>query len=198
MYIQHIPYRGIGSKRTYKLRILCKYIIITFCCQLFFPTKISGDTCAPPDTILSFILLSVNTIFYLEIHLCVIVAALQELLHLLLAWLSWVGACTCIKYRICSDLRKSLKEYILRNKALLTWIAVRSIILDTVRYVQLVIHLAQIRNKKVYLLVECLSAKAHEICYLAVTNLCCLILCIESDNLREIHRFAAPWMICAP
>ena len=99
MYIQHIPYRGIGSKRTYKLRILCKYIIITFCCQLFFPTKISGDTCAPPDTILSFILLSVNTIFYLEIHLCVIVAALQELLHLLLAWLSWVGACTCIKYR---------------------------------------------------------------------------------------------------
>ena len=78
MYIQHISYRGIGSKHTYKLRILCKYIIITFCCQLFFPTKISGDTCAPPDTILSFILLSVNTIFYLEIHLCVIVAALQQ------------------------------------------------------------------------------------------------------------------------
>ena len=42
MYIQHIPYRGIGSKRTYKLRILCKYIIITFCCQLLFPTKISN------------------------------------------------------------------------------------------------------------------------------------------------------------
>ena len=47
MYIQHISYRGIGSKHTYKLRILCKYIIIIFCCQLFFctATRTASDNC---------------------------------------------------------------------------------------------------------------------------------------------------------
>lgn len=97
MYIQYIPYRGIGSKRTYKLRILCKYIIITICCQLFFilqmqvfpcfPAahaslsnihesvvisncllqKISGDASASPDTMLS-CLIFIHTKITLHVH----------------------------------------------------------------------------------------------------------------------------------
>ena len=44
----------------------------------------------------------------LEINLCIIVAALQQLLHLFLAWLTWVRTGTCISNGVLSDLRQSL------------------------------------------------------------------------------------------
>lgn len=44
----------------------------------------------------------------LEINLCIIVTAFQQLLHLFLAWLTWVRTGTCISDGVLSDLRQSL------------------------------------------------------------------------------------------
>ena len=38
----------------------------------------------------------------LEIYFCIIVAALKELLHLFLTWLTWIRTCTCILNSISS------------------------------------------------------------------------------------------------
>lgn len=56
---------------------------------------------------------------WLEVDLGVVVAALQQLFHLLLGRLARVGAGAGIGDRVLCDLGQSLKEYVLGDKALL-------------------------------------------------------------------------------
>ena len=67
--------------------------------------------------------------------------------------MTWVRTCASVCDSVLSDLRESLKEYVLRNESLLTWIAVCTIVLDAVRNVELVIHASYILDEELYLLV---------------------------------------------
>ena len=78
-------------------------------------------------------------------------------------------------------------ENIFRNKALLCRIAVRAIVLDAVRNIQIVIHLAQHSDKICDLLILCLSAELHIVSDVSVALSCSRILCVEGDDLREVH-----------
>ena len=122
-----------------------------------------------------------------EIYFCIIIAALQKLLHLLLGRLSRVGAGACVKDRICCDVVESLKEDILRNKALLCRIAVSAVVLDAVRDVQLIVETADICDQVGNLLVIVSAAEVHIVSNHAVTLFSFFILRIERDDLRKIH-----------
>ena len=60
----------------------------------------------------------------LEVDLGVVVAALQQLLHLFLAGLARVGTGAGVGNRVLGDFRQSLKEDILRHEALLCGVGV--------------------------------------------------------------------------
>ena len=84
---------------------------------------------------------------------------------------------------------QSLKEYFLGYKAFLCRIAVRSVMSDAVRNVELVVHLTQVLYKCGDLLIVGSRpiADTHVINYNAVTLLRGLILCVEGNNLRQVH-----------
>ena len=69
-----------------------------------YETKNSGQLWSLFFVITYFIINTLKIIFSLEIYFCIIVAALEKFLHLLLARLSWVRSCTCIKNSIGSNL----------------------------------------------------------------------------------------------
>ena len=82
---------------------------------------------------------------------------------------------------------QSLQEYVFRNEALLSRIAVFSVVLDAVRNVQFVVHAAQIVNEEFYFLFRCLAAKFHLVSDHCITFCCSLVFCVERDNLRQVH-----------
>ena len=67
---------------------------------------------------------------WLEVDLGVVVAALQQLFHLLLGRLAWVGAGAGIGNRVLCDLGQSLEEYVLGDKALLDGVGVGAVVAD--------------------------------------------------------------------
>ena len=96
-------------------------------------------------------------IFQSEIDFRVVVAALQELFHLLNRRLAGIGAGAGVADCVDSDVMQSLKEDLFGNKALLGGIAVSTVVADAVGDVQIVVHLAQIRNQQRDLLAKTLD-----------------------------------------
>ena len=79
------------------------------------------------------------------------------------------------------------------TKPCLTGIAVSSVILDAVRNVQLIVHLAQVmRSEELpsHRVVLCRRGFMKSAIY-AVALLRGLVLCIKGDNLRKIHRICS-------
>ena len=72
-----------------------------------------------------------------EIHLGVVVAALEQLFHLFLTGLAGVGAGAGIGNGVLCDLGQALQEHVLRHKALLGGVGVRAVMLDAVGDVRL-------------------------------------------------------------
>ena len=78
----------------------------------------------------------------LEIYFSVVVAALEQFFHLPLGRTAWVRARASIADCILGNLRESLEEDVLWYKALFARVAVGTVVLDTVRNVEVVVHLA--------------------------------------------------------
>ena len=71
--------------------------------------------------------------YFSEVDFGVVVASLEQLLHLFLRRNTRVGAGACICDGVLGNFRKSFSEYLLRYEALLSRIAVCAIVLDAVR-----------------------------------------------------------------
>ena len=123
----------------------------------------------------------------LEINLSIVVAALEELLHLLLAGLTGIGTCAGIENCVCSNVVKPVKEYVLRNKSLVCRKSVRTIVVDAVRNVEVIVHLAEIIDKEFDLLIIIGASKSHIINDDAIALLGNRILGVEGNNLWQIH-----------
>ena len=117
----------------------------------------------------------------------IVVAALQQLLHLLDGRLTRVGTRAGVADRVDRDVVQSCEEHVLGNEALLAGIAVRTVVLDAVRDVQVVVHLAQILDEERDLLIVVLAAETHVVRDNAVTLLRGGILRVERDDLGQIH-----------
>ena len=128
-------------------------------------------------------------IFQSEIDFRIVVAALQELFHLLNRRLAGIGAGAGVTDCVDSDVMQSLKEDIFGNEALLGGIAVSTVVADAVGDVQIVVHLTQVCDQSSDLVVirSILVGNAHVINDNAVAFLCGFILGVEGDNLRQVH-----------
>lgn len=79
----------------------------------------------------------------LEIYFCIIVAALKELLHLFLTWLTWVRTCTSIADCISCYFWELSKEFIFWNNSLFCWKTTFAIVLNALWNIKLIIHLTK-------------------------------------------------------
>ena len=83
-----------------------------------------------------------------EIDFGVVVAALQKLFHLLDGGLTGVGTRAGVADGVHGDVMEPGEEHFLGNEALLDRIAVRAVVLDAVRDIEIVVHLAQIGDER--------------------------------------------------
>ena len=91
--------------------------------------------------------MSVKCRFKLEVDLSVVVAALEQLLHLLLAGLAGIRAGAGIADGVLCDLGQTLQEHFLGNKALLGGVGIGAVVLDAVGDVQRKIGRASCRER---------------------------------------------------
>ena len=98
-----------------------------------------------------------------------------------------VGTRASVADRVLGDLGKACKEHVLGHEALLAGIAVRTVILDAVRDVERVVHVAQRLDEESDLLIVVRAAEMHIVGDDAVALLRRLILGVVGDDLRQIH-----------
>ena len=77
----------------------------------------------------------------------IIITTLKQFLHLLYARLTGIGASAGVCNGIHGYVMQSLKEYLLRHKALLSGKAILAIVRNALRNIHCVIHPAQILNQ---------------------------------------------------
>ena len=93
-----------------------------------------------------------------EINLCIVIAALKQLFHFLYADLAGVGAGAGVADGVDSNIVESFQKYVFWNEALIAGEAVRTVILDAVRNVKVIVHLSEISDKVLYLLLVGIAA----------------------------------------
>ena len=83
----------------------------------------------------------------LEVNFGVVITALQQLFHLFDGWLARIGAGACVSDGIDCDIMQAGEEDIFRDETLFGRVRISAVILDAVRDVQVVVHLAQIGDQ---------------------------------------------------
>lgn len=128
-------------------------------------------------------------ILILEVYFGVVVTALEQFFHLSLRRTTRVRARASVADCVLGNLRESLEEDVLRHEALLARVAVCAVVLDAVRDIEVVVHLAEVSDEGLNLFaIACaLFADAHIVRDYAVTLSCNEVLCVECDNLRQVH-----------
>ena len=123
-----------------------------------------------------------------EVHFGVVVAAFQQLFHFLYGRLTGVGARAGVADRVDRDVVQSFQEDVFGDEALFGGIAVRAVVLDAVRDVEVVVHLAEHGDEQIDFFVVVLAAEMDEVGNLPIALLRGGILRIEFDDLGQIHR----------
>ena len=120
-----------------------------------------------------------------EIHLSVVIAALEQLLHLLHGGLAGIGAGAGVADGVDGDVMEPLQEHLLGHKTLVAGIAVRAVLADAVGDVQVVVQLAQERDQIGDLLIQAVAAQVDEVGNLAVPLGGGLVLGVAGGGLRS-------------
>lgn len=105
----------------------------------------------------------------LEIHVPIVVAALEKLFHFFQVGLTRVGASAGISNGVLSNFRESFQEDVLGDKAIFAGIAVSTVVLDALGNVQVIVHFTQVSNQIGNLLFGGGAAQTHEICDNTIT-----------------------------